>query len=73
MSSNSCTPGNSRGVPTPRHYAEPYRGRGKSVTEAVNEAYDKAMAPWKLLNGLGRGVGARNTIRRPSPQQPWLR
>lgn len=66
----ACTPANPTGAQPQQyvnallnpdgsqvHTAEQYRQATMSVSDRVNAAYEKATAPWELLNGLFGGLG----------------
>lgn len=47
----SCTPSNPTGAPVYTQSMGPDHS-GPSIEQKVNDAYDKAMAPWQALNSL---------------------
>jgi hypothetical protein len=47
----SCTPSNPKGSPIYTQSMGPDHS-GPSIEQKVNDAYDKAMAPWTTLNSL---------------------
>lgn len=63
-----CTPDNPRGEPRYPHSvrALPPNHDGRSMSQRVIDATDRAMAPWKLFNGLFGGFGAGA----PRPNMP---
>lgn len=61
-----CTPENPRGTPSPT-YAGPATGDGKSLEQRVIENTDRAMAPWKLLNGVAGGARTAGALPRYQP------
>jgi hypothetical protein len=66
-----CTEANPRGEFVPTQFMEQARP-GKSVAQSVIENTDRAMAPWKALNGIlggARGPGPNM----PAPQRPTYR
>ncbi len=63
-----CTPENPRGAPTHHEVLTRPTGNGKSIAETVVENTDRAMAPWKLLNGIAGG--ARTAGNLPAYQPP---
>jgi hypothetical protein len=72
----ACTPSNPSGA-QPQQYMsalrnadgsqvstnEQYRKATMSTADRVNEAYERATAPWEMINGLFGGAG----IDRPEP------
>lgn len=66
-----CTPDNPTGQSVPTQFFE-NANPGKSVSQSVIENTDRAMAPWKALNGiLGGARGPRPNI--PPPPGPSYR
>jgi hypothetical protein len=61
---NVCTPENPTGASEPTQFLENANPGGKSVSESVIENTDRAMAPWKLFNGIFGGA------RGPAPNMP---
>ncbi len=58
--------------PPPVVRATPPGFDGRSVTERVNDAYDRAMGPWQVFNGLfgGFSPSAPRPNLTPIPQRP---
>lgn len=66
-----CTFDNPRGEPRYPHSVRPLPPNfdGRSTAQRVNDAYDRAMRPWQIFNGIFGGfAGPRPNI--PPPQRP---
>jgi hypothetical protein len=65
-----CTPDNPTGARQPTQFFE-NDNSGPSLSQRVIESTDRAMRPWQILNGLGRGAGAgAPRPNMPAPQRP---
>ena len=69
----ACTPDNPTGETRPEFFMGPDNS-GPSISQQVIQNTDRAMAPWKLFNGLfgGAAAGAPRP-NMPAPSSPTIR